>query len=419
MKNTEQLFKLAAERYADYGVDVEKALKKLRTIPLSIHAWQGDDVTGFESSVHALTGGCQVTGNHPGRARTPDELRQDLEKALKHIPGSHRVCLQAHEIDNASPGLERSDFTYRQFENWVAWAEANGVKLDIAPVFYSHPKLDHGMSASHFDPAIRRFWIDHGKAIRKIASQIGAKLQSPCVCNFWFPDGFKDITCDRMSPRMRLRDALDEIFAEEYPRSVLRDAIEPKLFGIGAESCTVGSNDFYLLYAATRKKMICFDTGHFHPTESVADKLSALFCFADELLLHVSRGVRWDSDHVIVLNDDLKSLAEELCRYDFLDKTHIGLDYFDGSINRIAAWVVGARNMQKALLKALLEPREMLRKLENSFDGAGKLALLSEVESLPFGLVWDRFCEENGVLPGMAFMDEINDYEKNVLFKRN
>ncbi len=416
--NVENAFRLATEAYAEYGVDTAEALRKLSQIALSIHAWQGDDVVGFESTNHALTGGCQVTGSYPGRARTPGELRQDLDMALKLIPGKHRVCLQGHEMDCLPAGVDRDALTIEHFAGWLAWSKERGVAMDVAPAFYSHPKLDNGLSLSHPDAGIRRFWVNHGKAIRRIAAKFGEAQGSPSVVNFWAPDGYKDVPADRQSPRQRLAASLDEIFTEEIPAAFVRDAVEPKLFGIGTESYTVGSHEFYMGYAVSRKKLLCLDSGHFHPTETISDKLSAIFCFLDEVLLHVSRGVRWDSDHVLLFNDDLQAIAQEAVRYDYLHKIHIGLDYFDASINRIGAWAIGARNMQKALLAALLEPRTKLLELESVWDNTSRLALLEEAKMLPFAAVWNYFCLTQDVPVGMKFMDDVKQYERTVLSAR-
>jgi L-rhamnose isomerase len=418
MNVAEKRFEIACDRYGEYGVDVSSALAKLDSISISIHAWQGDDVVGFEKTDHSLTGGCQVTGNYPGRARTADELRSDLGMALKLIPGRHRVCLQAHQVDRMFKGVDRDGYGVEHFTEWMDWAEHNGLKMDIAPAFYSHRNLDHGMSLSHPDKAIRQFWINHGKNIRRIAAKMGERFASPSICNVWVPDGFKDTPADRLSPRLRLQDSLDEIFSEALPHEYLREAVESKLFGIGVESYTVGSHDFCLGYAVKRKKMICIDSGHFHPTESIADKLPALMCHLDEILLHVSRGVRWDSDHVPVMNDELICIAQESVRYDYLKRINFCLDYFDASINRVAAWVIGTRNMQKALLNALLEPHKKLRDLENKWDFTGRLAMQEDVKMLPLGAVWEYFCLKNNVLSGFSVMDEIRKYESGVLKKR-
>ncbi len=418
MNRTEQAFEIACEIYREHKIDPVKALETLKSIPVSIHAWQGDDVVGFENFETALTGGCQVTGNYPGRARTADELRQDLDVALSLIPGTKRVCLQGHQVDRMFPGVDRDAFTLENFSSWLDWAKQKKIGMDIAPAFYSHPKLDHGLSLSHPDPEIRRFWINHANAIRRIGAEFGKQLGSPTVCNIWIPDGFKDIPADRFSPRKRLTEALDEIYAEKMDEKYLLDAVESKLFGIGVESCTVGSNDFYLMYAAKNNKLICYDSGHFHPTESIADKLSSVIAQNGRILLHVSRGVRWDSDHVILLNDELLSIAREAVVYGYLDKINFCLDYFDASINRIAAWVIGTRNMLKALLIALLEPTALACEEENNWNFTGRLARLEEIKTLPWGSVWNYFCEQQGMPDDYSFMQIISQYEKDVLLKR-
>ena len=418
MNRTENAYRIAREIFAEQNVDTDAALKKLDAVPISIHAWQGDDVTGFENTNHALTGGCQVTGNHPGRARNADELRDDLDLALKLIPGRHRVNLQGHQVDQMLPGVDRDGFTLENFSSWLEWAMEKKLHgLDLAPAFYSHVNLKDGLSLSHPDAGIRRFWIDHGIACRRIGAAFGRKLGTPAICNFWAPDGFKDTPADRFAPRLRLMESLDACFAENIPANEERDAVEAKLFGIGTESCTVGSHEFYMLYAMRKNKMLCFDSGHFHPTESIADKLSSVFCMMDEILLHVSRGVRWDSDHVTVLNDELLAIARESAVYGYLDKIHLALDYFDASINRIAAWVIGARDFQKALLIAFLEPPRA-RDLEKAGDFTGRLAAQEAAKSLPWGAVWDYFCSTHNLSGGMEFMDEINSYERKILEKR-
>ncbi|OQA87094.1 MAG: L-rhamnose isomerase [Lentisphaerae bacterium ADurb.Bin242] len=413
----EKSYLAAKEQYASAGVDTDSVLERLRKVSLCIHAWQGDDVVGFENTDHPLTGGCQVTGNYPGRARTADELRKDLDAALRLIPGKHRVGLQGHQVDRMFPGVDRDAYTIENFSSWLDWAKSRRIGMDIAPAFYSHPKLDHGLSLSHPDRAVRKFWIDHGIACRKIGAAFGKALGTPAVCNFWAPDGFKDIPGDRFSPRLRLMKSLEECFAEKISPKLERDAVESKLFGIGTESCTVGSHEFYMLFAAKHNKMLCLDTGHFHPTESVADKLSAIFCMMDELLLHVSRGVRWDSDHVLVLNDELLAIGREASVYGCLDKIHISLDYFDASINRIAAWVIGSRNMQKALLIGMLEPQD-IREYEKKWNFTARLAAEESAKTLPWGDVWRCFCLKNDVPQDTDFMREINAYEKKVLAVR-
>ncbi|NLF92905.1 MAG: L-rhamnose isomerase [Oligosphaeraceae bacterium] len=418
-KHIEESYALARDIYASHGVNTEDALRRLASIEISLHAWQGDDVVGFEDLNHALTGGCQVTGNYPGRARTAEELRADLDMALQLLPGAKRVCLQGHQVDRMLPGRDRDQFSMANFSAWLAWAQAQHLALDIAPCFYSHPKLEHGLSLSHPDPAIRRFWIEHGKAIRRIGAEFGRVLGRPCVCNFWAPDGFKDTPADRDLPRRRLLAALDECFAEAFPESELLDAVEPKLFGIGTESCTIGSHDFYLTYAARRNKLICLDSGHFHPTESIADKISAICCQQGRILLHVSRGVRWDSDHVITLNDELLSIARESVAWDYQKQIYFCLDFFDASINRIAAWVIGTRNMQKALLCGLLEPRQELIRMEQEWDFTARLALQEESKALPWCAVWDEFCRRAGVPVGLSFLPQIRAYEQQILSQRS
>ena len=418
MSNTTKAFEIACDIYRAHGVDPVQAIETLKKIPVSLHAWQGDDVVGFENFETALTGGCQVTGNYPGRARTADELRSDLDLVLKLVPGTKRVCLQGHQVDKMIPGVDRDGFSIDNFSGWLGWAQEKSIGMDIAPCYYSHPKLDHGLSLSHPDPAIRKFWIDHGKAIRRIGEEFGKKLGTPAVCNFWMPDGFKDIPADRYAPRLRLAESLDTIFAEKIDEKYLLDAVESKLFGIGVESCTVGSHDFYLMYAARNNKLICLDSGHFHPTESIADKLSAIVAQQGRILLHVSRGVRWDSDHVILLNDELLSIAREAAVYGFIDKIFFCLDYFDASINRVAAMVTGARNMQKALLIALLEPTSLLKQEEDSWDFTARMARQEQIKTLPWASVWRYYCESENIPDDYAFMQEVKEYEKTVLSTR-
>ncbi len=419
MNRTERAFEIACDIYREHGVDPVKAVETLKNIPVSLHAWQGDDVVGFENFETALTGGCQVTGNHPGRARTADELRDDLDVVLKLVPGTSRVCLQGHQVDKMLPGVDRDGFTMEHFSGWLDWAKAHKIGMDIAPCFYSHPKLDHGLSLSHPDAGIRKFWIDHGQAIRRIGAEFGKTLGSPAVCNFWMPDGFKDIPADRYAPRVRMAESLDAIFADKIDEKYELDAVDSKLFGIGVESCTIGSHDFFLMYAARNNKLICLDSGHFHPTESIADKLSSIVAQQGRILLHVSRGVRWDSDHVILLNDELLSIAREAAVYGFMDKIFFCLDYFDASINRVAAMVTGARNMQKALLIALLEPTELLRKEENNWDFSARMARQEEIKTLPWGSVWNYYCETQNMTDDFGVMQEISAYEKAVLLKRS
>ena len=412
-------YALARERYTSLGVDTDRALEALSKISISVHCWQGDDVAGFEYTGEALGGGLAATGNYPGKARTADELRSDLDKAYSLIPGHHRLNLHAMYAETGGKKVERNELQPEHFSNWIHWAKANQHGLDFNPTCFSHPKAASGMTLASYDEGIRKFWIEHCIACRKIGEVMGRELQTPCVTNIWIPDGIKDSPADRKTPRLLLKDSLDAILADKMDRRYNLDAVEGKLFGIGSESYVVGSHEFYLGYALTRKVLLTLDTGHFHPTEAVSDKLTSVLAFLDEVLLHVSRGVRWDSDHVVILSDELEAIGQELVRGGYLDRVHIGLDYFDASINRIAAWVIGSRNMLRALLLALVEPAEQLKKLELAGDYSGRLALLEELKGMPFGAVWDYFCRKQNVPVGMAFMDEIRKYEKQVLSKRD
>jgi L-rhamnose isomerase len=414
----DQTYTLARERYAELGVDTEHALREIATIPISLHCWQGDDVGGFERTSGEIGGGLAVTGGHPGKARTPGELRGDLEKALSLIPGRHRLNLHASYAELGGRRIERSAYTVEHFQSWIDWCRAQGLGFDFNPTYFAHPLAADGFTLSHRDAAIRRYWIEHGRACRRIAAEAGRQLGSAAVTNFWIPDGYKDLPVDRQAPRERLAAALDEIFAEPLDPQHQLDAVESKLFGLGSESYVVGSHEFYLGYATTRRKLYCLDAGHFHPTESLADKISSVLQFVPGLLLHLSRGVRWDSDHVVLLDDPTRAILEEVVRGNFLDRTHLGLDYFDASINRVAAWVIGSRNVLKALLLALLEPTAKLRELETSGDLTGRLALLEELKSLPFGAVWDEYCRRANVPIGAAWLDEVRAYERQVLAQR-
>jgi L-rhamnose isomerase len=417
-KRIKAAYAQARETFAELGVNVEQAQRRLAEIPISLHCWQGDDVGGFENPGSALGGGLAVTGNYPGKARTPDELRSDLEKTCSLLPGKHRLNLHAFYAETGGRRVERNELKPEHFRGWIDWAKAHKLGLDFNPTYFSHPKAADGFTLSHADKGIRQFWVEHGIACRKIGAAMGKSLGTPCVTDIWIPDGYKDTPVDRKGPRERLEQSLDEIFAERINPKHNLDAVEPKLFGLGSESYVVGSHEFYLGYAVRNKKLLCLDTGHFHPTETVADKISAVMSSLDEILLHVSRGVRWDSDHVVVLGDDLVTLAQELVRGDFLARTHIGLDYFDASINRVAAWTIGARAMIKALLIALLEPTAKLREAENAGDFTARLAMLEEAKTLPYGAVWDFYCETRDVPAGMAWMAEVKRYEKEVLSKR-
>ncbi|MCX6142549.1 MAG: L-rhamnose isomerase [Ignavibacteriales bacterium] len=412
-------YEVARERYSSFGVDTESALKTLLGVPLSLHCWQGDDVGGFEKPAATLSGGgIQVTGNYPGKARSIDELRMDLKQAYRLIPGRHRLNLHAIYGEFGGKLVDRDQITPEHFRGWIDWVKQHQLKLDFNATYFSHPKADSGFTLSHPDRAIREFWVEHSKRCREISAAMGRALGDPCVHNIWIPDGSKDIPVDRWSPREFLRQSLDEIYRTTFPMSEMRDAVESKLFGIGSEAYVVGSHEFYMGYALTRKKMVCLDMGHFHPTELVADKISALLLFFDEILLHVSRGVRWDSDHVVILNDDVRSLAEEIVRSKALNRVRIALDYFDASMNRIGAWVLGARSTQKALLAALLEPQAKLREAEGNGDYFARLALLEETRLLPLGAVWDYFCLSNSVPAGEEWIAEIHRYEHETLSKR-
>jgi L-rhamnose isomerase len=411
-------YSFAQESYAALGVDTEAALRRLATVPISLHCWQGDDVGGFEQAGDLAGSGLAATGNYPGKARTIDELRRDLEQVYRLLPGKHRLNLHASYGDFAGRKVERNAIDVVHFQSWIDWAKAHGLGLDFNPTYFAHPKAASGLTLSHPDAGIRGYWIEHGIACRRIGAAMGRQLGSPTVTNVWIPDGCKDLPVDRKAPRERLAAALDSLFAEKLdPRHNL-DAVECKLFGIGSESYVVGSHEFYLGYAVTRGKLICLDAGHFHPTETLADKICSVLQYVPELLLHVSRGVRWDSDHVVLLDDPLRGIMEELVRGDFLGRTHIGLDYFDASINRIAAWTIGTRNAIKALLIALLEPTRALRELEMAGDFTGRLALLEELKALPFGAVWDEYCRRNNVPVGTAWLEVVRSYEKTELARR-
>ncbi|XHR27905.1 MAG: L-rhamnose isomerase [Chthoniobacteraceae bacterium] len=409
----------AQSAYAALGVDTDAALKRLAEIPISLHCWQGDDVGGSEHPDATLTGGgIQTTGNYPGKARNLDELRADIDQASSLIPGTKRLNLHACYADLGGEKVERNAYETRHFQSWIDWAKTRNLGLDFNPTYFSHPLAADGFTLSHPDAGVRQFWIEHGIASRKIAADMGKQLGSKTVTNFWIPDGYKDIPADRVAPRKRLEASLDAIFAVPVDPSQNVDAVESKLFGIGSESYVVGSHEFYMGYAVKNQKLLCLDAGHFHPTETIADKISSVLQFVPEILLHVSRGVRWDSDHVVILDDATRAMMEEVVRGGFIDRTHIGLDFFDASINRIAAWVIGARSTLKALLLALLEPTASLRQAEAAGDFATRLALLEEAKTLPFAAVWDEFCARQNVPAGAAWLGEVKCYEQSVLAKR-
>ncbi|MGG4102628.1 L-rhamnose isomerase [Paenibacillus lautus] len=411
-------FEEAKKLYGQHGINVDEILTELERIKISIHCWQGDDVRGFLFRDQELSGGISVTGEYPGAAGTPDQLRADLEKAMSLIPGSHKVNLHAIYADT-DESVDLDQLEPRHFQSWVDWAKEQGIGLDFNPTCFSHDKSKDGFTLSHADPAIRQFWIEHCKASRRIGAYFGEQLGQTCVTNIWVPDGYKDMPVDRMAPRQRLKDALDEIFAEEMNPQWNLDAVESKLFGLGSEAYVVGSHEFYMGYGIRNNKLICLDAGHFHPTESIAGKLSSLALFTDGLLLHVSRPMRWDSDHVVIMDDELIEIGRELVRNNLLEVTHIGLDFFDASINRIAAWVIGTRNTIKALLRAKLEPVDKLKQAELEGDYTTRLAISEEFKSYPFGAVWDYYCERMGVPVREEWLSEVKQYEQDVLLKRS
>ncbi|MFT9819971.1 L-rhamnose isomerase [Lysinibacillus sp. NPDC056185] len=415
----QQRFQQAKAYYEHWNIDVEGALQTLKSIPISIHCWQGDDVGGFETKRQTLSGGIDVTGNYPGKARNGDELRADLEQALALIPGKHRINLHAIYAETEGQIVERNELQPIHFTNWVEWAKKHQLGLDFNPTLFSHEKAQDGLTLSHPDENIRAFWIEHCIASRKIGEYFGKALNSPCLTNIWIPDGYKDTPSDRLTPRKRLKESLDIIFAEDIDIRYNLDAIESKLFGIGSESFVVGSHEFYLSYAQQNNKLCLLDTGHFHPTEMVSNKLSTLLLFHEKVALHVSRPVRWDSDHVVTFDDELREIAMEIVRNDAIHRVIIGLDFFDASINRIAAWVIGTRNMIKALLYALLLPNDYLRQLQESGNFTERLALMEEFKTYPFGAIWDYYCETQQVPVRENWLNNVKTYEKELRTHRN
>lgn len=412
-------FKIAKQQYEKWGIDIDEAIEKLKQVPISIHCWQGDDISGFEVNKQELSGGIDVTGNYPGKARNPQELRSDLEKALSLIPGKHRVNLHAIYAETDGEAVDRDELKPEHFKNWVTWAKKHGLGLDFNPTLFSHEKSDDGLTLSHPDKEIRDFWIDHCVASRRIGEYFGKELGTPSLTNIWIPDGYKDIPSDRLTPRQRLKDSLDEIFLENIDEKYNLDALESKLFGIGSEAYVVGSHEFYLNYSLKNNKLCLLDTGHYHPTEVVSNKISSMLLFNEKLALHVSRPVRWDSDHVIVLDDELREIGLEIVRNGALDKVMIGLDFFDASINRVAAWTIGTRNMIKSLLYALLLPNEQLKQLQDEEDFTKRLALMEEFKTYPFGAIWDYYCEIMNVPVGESWLNEVQKYEEDVMSKRS
>ncbi len=416
--NIKEKYEVAKKEYEKWGLDVDKILEVLNKVKISVHCWQGDDVKGFEVNQNELSGGIAATGNYPGKARNAEELRRDLEKALSLIPGKHKVNLHAIYAETNGKVVERDELKPEHFKNWVDWAKKNGLGLDFNPTIFSHPKAADGLTLSSPNKEIRDFWIRHCKASRKIGEYFGKELGQTCLTNIWIPDGYKDIPSDRLGPRRRLKESLDEIFKVEIDKKYNLDCVESKVFGLGAEAYTVGSSEFYISYAAKNNIMSLMDTGHYHPTEVVSDKLSAMLLFNEKVALHVSRPVRWDSDHVILLDDELKELAKEIVRNDALGRVIIGLDFFDASINRIAAWTIGTRNMIKALLNAMLIPNEKLKELQDTGNFTERLALMEEFKTYPIGDIWNYYCEKNNVPVAENWLNDVKDYEKTELSKR-
>lgn len=420
MKNQQitQAFEFAKARYAAFGIDVENAINQLDKLPISLHCWQADDVTGFENGDGELTGGIQATGNYPGKARTIAELRADIDKAMSLIPGEHRVNIHAFYGDFKGENVDRDQIEPEHFQSWIDWAKEKNYKLDFNCTCFSHEKSADGFTLSHRDPTIREFWIDHVIRCRKIAEEMGRQLGSKCIHNIWIPDGSKDLTVDRLLYRKNLKESLDKIFEYKTNDEYMLDSIECKLFGIGSESYVVGSHEFYMGYGVANNKMITLDSGHFHPTEVISDKISSLLLFAPEIMLHVSRGVRWDSDHVVLLTDEIQAIMQEIIRANAIDRVHVGLDYFDASINRIGAYVVGVRATQKALLQALLEPITQLRQYEANGQHFERMALLEEAKALPWAAVYDYYCMQKDVPAGDTYIANIQQYEQEVTIKR-
>jgi L-rhamnose isomerase len=416
--SVERAYELARQRYAELGVDTDAAIRALAGVAVSLHCWQGDDVGGFENAGEALGGGLAVTGNYPGKARTADELRSDIDTALSLIPGSHRLNLHAIYADGTGKKVGRDELGPEHFSRWIDWAKSRGVGLDFNPTCFAHPLASDGLTLSSADEGRRKFWVRHCIASRKIGAAMGKATGKTAVTNVWIPDGSKDTPADRRAPRERLERSLDEVFAEPLDKALNLDAVEGKLFGIGSESFVVGSHEFYFGYAIRKGKLVCLDSGHYHPTEVMADKISAVLCHLPEILLHVSRGVRWDSDHVVTLNDELLIIAREIVANGYLGRVKIGLDYFDASINRVAAWTIGTRNMLRALLVALLEPTAKLREAELSGDFTTRLALQEEIKTLPMGAVWDAYCQAKNVPVGQAWLSVVKKYESDVQSKR-
>lgn len=417
MSDIQKGYEIAREIYVKYGVDIDEAIEKCAQIPISIHCWQIDDVGGFEGKGGALTGGIQTTGNYPGKARNFEEMFSDLEKVLSYIPGVKKIGIHASYLDNKGKFVDRNEIEPEHFDKWIEFANKNGIGLDFNSTYFSHPKSESGYTLSSADEEIRKFWIEHAKRSRKISAYIAEKTGKPVVHNLWIPDGEKEVPIDTFSPRARLKDSLDQIFEEKYENVI--DAVESKLFGIGSEAYVVGSHEFYMGYVMSRKDLaITLDSGHFHPTETVSSKLSAVFQFTDKVLLHVSRPVRWDSDHVVNFDDETRNIMSELARMQAYDKTYISTDYFDASVNRVMALGVGVRNTAKAILDSFLLPVEMLKEIEVKGDTSGRLALTQEIRALPIGLIWDAYCEKNGIPTSPEWIEDARKYERDVMLQR-
>lgn len=415
---TRERYESAKELYKSIGVDTDAAIEQLKNIPISMHCWQGDDVVGFDHD-GPLSGGIQTTGNYPGKARTPEELMADIDKAFSLIPGKHKLNLHAsYAIFDEGEFVDRDKLEPKHFQKWLDFAKERGIGLDFNPTFFSHEKAESGLTLSSPDEEIRSFWIEHGKACIRISEYFATQLDQPCAMNIWIPDGYKDVPADRLGPRARFKDSLDQILSIPYDKSKVLVCLESKVFGIGVESYTVGSSEFTLNYAAANGIISLMDNGHYHPTEVVSDKIASMLLFNDKIALHVTRGVRWDSDHVVLLDDETREIAKEIVRNDAIDRVLLALDFFDASINRISAWVVGMRSMQKALLYALLSPSKKLKELQDTAQFSRLMAMQEEVKTYPLGAVWDYFCEVNGAPQREAWFEEVEKYEKEVLLKR-
>lgn len=417
--NAEQTYLYAKAAYAAIGVDTDAAIEKLKEIPVSLHCWQGDDVTGFDHE-GPLTGGIQATGNYPGKARTPEELMQDMDKALSMMPGKKKLNLHAsYAIFEEGEHVDRDKLEPKHYEKWVSFAKEREMGIDFNPTFFSHDKVKEGLTLSSPDEETRKFWIEHGKACVRISEYFAKETGVPCVMNIWTGDGFKDIPADRMGPRMRYKDSIEQILSEPFDRNLVKPCVESKVFGIGVEAYTVGSAEFTLSFAASHEGCLpLMDNGHYHPTEVVSDKIPALLCFYPEIALHITRAIRWDSDHVVLFDDETKEIAKEIVRSHAMNRVYMALDFFDANINRISAWVVGFRSWQKALLSALCTPNEQFKKLQDENRMTELMVVQEELKMLPFGIVWEEYCRQCGVVADTSWLRDIETYEETVLSKR-